>query len=81
MVPDAGDLVNGWRKSSYSNPSGCCLETAFRKSSYSGGTNCTEAALAADLVLVRDSKLGEASPILAFSPAQWQAFTSGIKGS
>jgi hypothetical protein len=39
-----------WRKSSYSNDSGNCVEVAFsdwRKSSYSSGTgNCVEVALA-----------------------------------
>jgi hypothetical protein len=28
---------------------------------------------------VRDSKLGEASPVLAFSPGAWRAFTVRVK--
>jgi hypothetical protein len=68
-----------WRKSSYSNSFSNCLEAAFRKSSHSAGGNCTEAAITGGRVLVRDSKLGEASPVLAFTPEAWQAFLDGVR--
>ncbi|QSB05706.1 DUF397 domain-containing protein [Natronoglycomyces albus] len=54
-----------WRKSSRSTGGGNCLETRWRKSSRSGGTNsnCVESRLAAGAFQVRDSKLGDASPV------------------
>jgi hypothetical protein len=68
-----------WRKSSHSAYNGSCLEAAWHRSShsYSNG-NCTEAALRDGTVLVRDSK-DPGGPVLAFSPADWVAFTEGIK--
>ncbi|MFE7741821.1 DUF397 domain-containing protein [Nocardia sp. NPDC057455] len=56
----------GWFKSSHSNDSTACVEVCF-----DGGR-----------VLVRDSKFHEspkASPILAFTPTQWAAFTAAIR--
>ncbi|MFC7342876.1 DUF397 domain-containing protein [Saccharopolyspora griseoalba] len=50
------------------------------KSSYSAAnTQCVEAAFAADRRLVRDSKLGDESPVLAFDPSQWRAFTARLR--
>ena len=73
-------LTPEWRKASYSNPSGCCLEAAFRKSTYSFcNSNCAEAAALRDgTILVRDSNLGEASPVLEFTPAAWSAFLATL---
>lgn len=48
-----------WQKSSYNNPN---------------GNSCVEITFDADAVGVRDSKLGDASPVLAFTAAQWRAF-------
>lgn len=51
-----------WKKSSRSSTGTNCVELAWKKSSYSGtGTNCVELAYAG---LMRDSKLGEAGPVL-----------------
>lgn len=36
------------------------------------------AQLPGGMVGVRDGKVGAASPVLSFTPAQWQAFTSQI---
>ncbi|ACZ90232.1 DUF397 domain-containing protein [Streptosporangium roseum] len=82
-----------WRKSSQSGNGSNCVEVGiWHKSSLSGnGQNCVEVALAdsphpgtdptpdADrLFLVRDSK-DPAGPVLAFSPAEWDAFLTTIK--
>ena len=50
------------------------------KSSYSSGSQgCVEVADLADGgKAVRDSKLGEASPVLVFTAQEWTAFTTGI---
>ena len=69
-----------WFKSSYSgSDGGDCVEIAcdWRKSSYSSedGGNCVEIAAHPALVHVRDSKDPE-GPALAFSPAEWAAFTA-----
>jgi hypothetical protein len=52
----------------------------WRKSTHSfSNGNCVEVATPGS-VLVRDSKLGDASPVLVFTAAQWAAFTSSLKG-
>ena len=49
----------------------------WRKSTYSfSNGNCVEVA---DGGLIRDSRLGEASPVLSFTPQAWARFTSGLK--
>jgi hypothetical protein len=53
-----------WRKSAYSNNGGACVEVA---------RNLPE------IVAVRDSKDPE-GPALIFTPADWEAFTAGVKG-
>ena len=53
-----------WRKSTYSNNGGSCVEVAR-------GTQ--------DVVAVRDSK-DPHGPKLAFTPEQWEAFTRMVKG-
>lgn len=73
-----------WRKSSYSTSNGGgCVEVgmAWRTSSTStsNGGACVEVARpGVAVVAVRDSKDPE-GPALAFSAAQWQAFTRRIK--
>lgn len=50
------------------------------KSSYSSGNaQCVETAAVAGGRLVRDSKLGERSPILAVGGDEWAAFSRKIK--
>lgn len=54
--------------------------TNWRKSRLSGGgDNCVEVAFAADgSVGVRDSK-DPTGPALTFAPAEWKAFTVGVR--
>ncbi|MEU0518992.1 DUF397 domain-containing protein [Streptosporangium sp. NPDC006007] len=84
-----------WRKSSCSGAGQNCVEVGvWHKSSLSGnGSNCIEVTLADDvqaeaeagvdserLFVVRDSKDPKGT-VLAFSPSEWAAFLSGVKGS
>jgi hypothetical protein len=55
-----------WRKSSRSNDA--------------GGAACVEVAELPGRVVMRDSK-DPAGPILAFTPAEWQAFVGGVQAS
>jgi hypothetical protein len=49
-------------------------------SSYSAAqAQCVEVAFLPGHRLVRDSKLGDASPVLAVSPTEWSAFTAVVK--
>ncbi len=53
-----------WRKSKFSGSQGSCVEIADSI----GG-----------LTLVRDSKLGNASPILTFTSDQWRTFVMTLR--
>lgn len=53
-----------WRKSSRSNGGGNCVEVAL----YGRGTSA-----------VRDSKLGQASPVLPFTADAWTSFLRDVK--
>ena len=54
----------------------------FKSTKSNQGDGCVEVAFAADgSIGVRDSKHGESSPILEFTPAEWDAFLDGaVKG-
>ncbi|MBL1079447.1 DUF397 domain-containing protein [Nocardia sp. 2] len=52
----------------------------FKSSRSHGGGECVEAAhLSKGCVGVRDSKLGNASPILVFDGAAWDSFTAAVR--
>lgn len=55
--------------------------TDWRKSSHSGGQNggCVEVGSVPGVVGVRDTKLGAASPVLAFGAGGWAAFLAAVK--
>lgn len=57
-------LTNEWRKSS--------------RSASGSNDQCVEARLAGPVVQVRDTKLGEDSPILDTSPEDWRAFLKAV---
>jgi uncharacterized protein DUF397 len=61
-----------WRTATASG-SHDCVEVAYRKATASGSNGCVEVATdpACGQVLVRDSKLGDASPVLGFTLRQW----------
>ena len=77
--------ITDWRTSSFSYNGNSCLEAgSFRTSTFSVGNGaCVQ--IAAPLpdfgvgMLVRDSKLGELSPVLAFSITAWRSFTAQLK--
>jgi hypothetical protein len=54
----------------------------WRTSSYSTGNpnNCVEVGEAPSLRAVRDSKLGQVSPVLVFPIDSWAAFTNRATG-
>ena len=56
-------LQAAWRKSSYSSPSGNCVEAAFMTDSG---------------VAVRNSRFPD-GPALLFTDAEWDAFLRGVK--
>lgn len=73
-----GLIWTAWVKSQGSNPNGECLEWRWLKSSYSnGGDMCVEARQRGT-VQVRDSKLGDASPVVEYTPAAWRAFITRL---
>lgn len=55
----------------------------WSKSSYSGanGGDCVEVAFVPGWVGVRDSKQHGAGPVLAFTPAEWEAFVAGARAA
>lgn len=55
--------------------------TTWRKSTFcNGATACVEVAPLPDgSVGVRDSKLGDDSPLLSFTPTEWVAFIAGVR--
>ena len=56
------------------------MDSRWRKSTKSGGQGaCVEVRLTDGTVQVRDTKLGEASPILPFTATQWASFTHALE--
>lgn len=70
-----------WRKSSWSTFSSNCAEVATWRTATASGSmgDCAEVAASGTRVLVRDSQLADASPVLRFSPAGWAAFLAAVR--
>jgi hypothetical protein len=62
---------------------GNTINLQWRKSSYSGsgGSDCVTVGQAATAIVVRDSKQGDRSPVLAFTPDTWRELLAAIKPS
>lgn len=77
-------MADSYRKASYSNPSGCCIEVGTaRKSSFSGyNGNCIEAAQATAGIGVRDTKQRDLTDRteIEFTAGAWRMFVAGLKG-
>ena len=58
-------VIPGWRKSSYSNSAGACVE----------------AGPVPGAVLIRDTKDNGAGPVLRATPADWHRFTTRIRAA
>lgn len=78
------EVAMAWRESgSRASNGGACVEAGMtpQQSGYSGrglGGRAEVNRPPVDVVAVRDSKDPE-GPVLTFSPAAWQSFTSGLK--
>jgi uncharacterized protein DUF397 len=53
-------------------------DAGWRKSTASASTNCVEVAMHGGLIHVRDSK-APAAGHLSFTPAEWDAFLTGVR--
>lgn len=51
----------------------------FTSSHSSGDAECVETAILPGRRLIRDSKLGDASPILTVTAARWHSFLTGLR--
>lgn len=52
----------------------------WKKSSFSqGNSNCVEVYVGKFAINVRDSKLGEDSPVHTYTFEEWQAFLDGVR--
>jgi hypothetical protein len=83
-----------WRKSSFSSDSANCVEVAWRTSSFCHQGSCVEVGWTSSSlcaggdcvqvksdkaqILVRDSKLGDDSPVLRFAVESWWVLTDAI---
>ena len=73
-------LNHEWRKASASNPAGNCLQARWTRASFCSADGCLEVRQRDNgTVEVRDSKLGDDSPILRFSREEWDAHLAGVR--
>ncbi len=71
-----------WRKSAHCvEDSGCIAAGTWRKSTYSSmasSDGCIGAGTGLGVVGVKDTTLGDASPVLEFSTSAWKSFTLSL---
>ena len=69
-----------WRRSSFC-ANGACLEVGagWHRSTACASGKCVECANDGNQVLVRDSKLGDASDILKFNLSAWRSFLADVR--
>jgi Domain of unknown function (DUF397) len=55
--------------------------SGWRVATYTGGQgNCVEVGALTTMIAVRDTKNGEAGPVLSFGPRAWRVFMERLKG-
>jgi hypothetical protein len=72
-----------WRKSTYSNGSGDCVEVgmAWRKATHSNGSgNCVEVGTAPRAILIRDTT-NRSGATLTVSAETWRALLAKVRAS
>jgi uncharacterized protein DUF397 len=71
-----------WKKASKSIGMSNCVEIGVWKKAEASGSSsgCVEVMGGTSSRFIRDSKLGDASPILEVSPADFAAFVGAAKG-
>lgn len=69
-----------WRRSTYCNGAASCVEVRWIKALACNNGECIEVGLHAGHVWVRDSKLGDDSPVLKVPAEDWSAFLEAVKG-
>lgn len=67
-----------WTKASASGMNGC-VAVLWRKATASAAGNCVEVGHHGDRILLRDTKLGDDSPVLSFTRTEFEAFTRGVR--
>lgn len=72
LVPDNAPV-----KAVASDQGANCVTIQWQTATASGHTGCVEARMHMGRILVRDSKLGDASPVLMFTLDEWAAFLDG----
>jgi len=70
---------SAWKKSSRCQGQHC-VEVAlpWQRSSKCESHQCVEVAYQPDSIMMRDSKIGNGSPVLRFGPAAWTAFLDSL---
>lgn len=73
-------ITSDWQTASYSGKQGNCVQARWQQSTRCSDGGCVEINHAlGEGIHVRDSKLGDDSPILTFTYAEWDAFIKGVK--
>jgi Domain of unknown function (DUF397) len=79
-VLSAEGMIMNWITSSVCPNNASCVEVAWHTASECpNGNSCVEIAEHGAEVLVRDGKLGDGSPVLTFTGAEWRVFVAGVR--